>query len=902
MLANNIGMSAADAIACAECTCQQVENQCYQPGVGNVDGPCTTCGQEPCCCQEGTCVPCGETPPPKQFWGIIDCDNRTGGITSDPAEVGLATGPIVGPFDKEQDALSAAEFYIKNNCQEPPDEIIPAPLGVPVAGNDSCIIDNFGTQAAATNYLLSLQNNIAVIVGGGLASSLIRGVGAYVTKSPELGAEATNSAMATIAPLIRAEVTAATLTSMLGCQGNGLQNGIMTLTAVAALTEGTNVNFDDLLLPVRYALHSACPVRQLEPERAIAAWLSNAIGEGVLNEHFAIAGYCPEATLWYKQAARSKFVPDQIIDLWRRGIINENGVNTYLRRLGYVDDEYVQGIKDLARTLPTPADANRLMHNGFYSPAYQAQLGLDAEFPARYTAPIKRLFNSAGFTDTDAQSVFAASFRNPGIGELETIWHRLRPRPGHTGESTLYTQLVAALGTHDLPPYWQEQILATIYRPIDQRHLTQAYNLGGFSDEQATDALASNGYSDADIGNMLGAMRIVRDSHTHADPAIRVWLSLAIDATECRRRLFARGYSEDSVDTAMSDANVEFRHSPPAQAFLAGTLSRSAASAILQNSGVSAQGTQQLFGLLGYLVHTTDTVDSYKLGTVTRQDALNELLDYGVAQDRAEVLLTRVDDEIQATFVKTCVSSVLRRYQTGDIDTQTASTLLQGVGLTQERVAQTLAQWQCETKTKGKEIGAGELCGWFGDGLIDPLSFVNRLQKIGYSGDDAMTVFTSCQKKVTTKQQKEIESLVKQEQAALAKAASQTAMNQRKLEQLQKSAATARQQAAKARLRRQQTLLAISRHIEKICLCDEVTAINLGSELSAQIRNQYGLTVDESLQVVTQAVETLKVATPDEISTLVNEMAAMVAANRDLETQVDDTSPVSSILDTQPSG
>lgn len=93
---------------------------------------------------------------------------------------------------------------------------------------------------------------------------------------------------------------------------------------------------------------------------------------------------------------------------------------------------------------------------------------------------------------------------------------------------------------------------------------------------------------------------------------------------------------------------------------------------------------------------------------------------------------------------KACATGIRKRMMRGEFDSQEVAGRLLDLGLDPDQ-AQTLAEgWACERASKGREFSAAQLCKMYDRGIIDAPTMVARLERLGYTRDDAVRIFTVC--------------------------------------------------------------------------------------------------------------------------------------------------------------
>lgn len=160
------------------------------------------------------------------------------------------------------------------------------------------------------------------------------------------------------------------------------------------------------------------------------------------------------------------------------------------------------------------------------------------------------------------------------------------------------------------------------------------------------------------------------------------------------------------------------------------------------------------------------TVKSYAKGEITAEEMRTALETDGATEQGVTYAFNRASVALRAGNRAACAKSYRQRYLTGDLDLSDVTQSLIGQGLAPDQVDAITAGWQCEKSARGKAIPAGEICGLYEMGAITIVDVVTRLQRVGYTYDDAVLLARKCAQKVQDKITKQEQQALKQQQAA----------------------------------------------------------------------------------------------------------------------------------------
>ncbi|MEM2990153.1 MAG: hypothetical protein QXQ02_03110, partial [Halobacteria archaeon] len=111
--------------------------------------------------------------------------------------------------------------------------------------------------------------------------------------------------------------------------------------------------------------------------------------------------------------------PTDLIVAWRRGIIDENTLNTYLS-YHQLNDEQIEVLKLVSEYFPTPSDLIRFAVREVYTPEIAEQYGLYQDIPPEY---INEAYK-AGLPEEQAKRYWAAHWELPSMTEGFAMLHR----------------------------------------------------------------------------------------------------------------------------------------------------------------------------------------------------------------------------------------------------------------------------------------------------------------------------------------------------------------------------------------------------------------------------------------------------------------------------------------------
>jgi hypothetical protein len=170
----------------------------------------------------------------------------------------------------------------------------------------------------------------------------------------------------------------------------------------------------------------------------------------------------------------------------------------------------------------------------------------------------------------------------------------------------------------------------------------------------------------------------------------------------------------------------------------------------------------------------------WELGIIDDQGYQDLLVKHGLTVGDAKEAVNLANLDLQFKRVTKIVQFVRRQYITGAITREQAIAQLRQVGVTDDRIALYVEDWQLEIKAKHKEVSAGKAVQFACKGLISAANLRLRLTNLGYQEADVgplMQEAVICQQSlaaraaaIEARANRQLQSSLKQQQRAAAQA------------------------------------------------------------------------------------------------------------------------------------
>jgi hypothetical protein len=444
--------------------------------------------------------------------------------------------------------------------------------------------------------------------------------------------------------------------------------------------------------------------------------------------------------LWDRVAAARQELPtvEQLFTLDNRGIIAPGTLDQSLQKIGYADPVVREVISNLKYDIPSSSDLVRFSVRHVFEPDLIAALGYNQEFK-----PILDMWHR--FQGLN-YPIFSGPFKLQ-VNQFE-VSNGLPPN-----------SFVDQYGTYDLTDptwaqafWWSHWVLPSPtqgyemffrLRPDRNRDFdpTFARDLN-FGLEDLNLLLRGNDYPPK-YRPLLAAI-------AHRIPGIRFLRQLRstnvfgrADVVDLLRR---QGYSEGDAEILAESVERNNRDT--------------------QRRAIEQQAKGQL-------------AKYWELGIISREEYVKLLIDHGLSPEDAESASRLGEVDLKAKRVEKIVLYLHRQFISGVVDADTARRSLIDVGVTPERSALYVADWQMEVKARHKEVSAGRAIKWACQGLISVDELTIRLGNLGFDPQDVAGLRAEailCQQALAGKAANALEKRQRQQIAALKSAQREAAL------------------------------------------------------------------------------------------------------------------------------
>ena len=529
--------------------------------------------------------------------------------------------------------------------------------------------------------------------GGGVNPfSLLEGLGALaLLTNPEIGA------------IIE---TLKTGTGQAGQTAEGFGVGWVAGSAVFLLLE-------PYLRIVQHLVENEAQSQILDPNTA-----AELASKGIISDDFGKSeaggnGFDAQHWNWLADAAKVRPPWDISLQLWNRGLIGEDDVNTTLRYAG-IPEFWWPYLKDLHRQLLSPADLALAALRGHIT----EQEGVDGA-------------KKFGVDETDFQTLLLNTGEPPGLQQLDEAYRRefidrdrlvrgirqsrvrdewidviekLRFAPMSTAQAA--NAVVRGYITEDegaskaqqngLEPADWKPLLESNGRPLSHEQMTTLYHRGLVSLDEVKQAIRE---SDVKNKYIEGAIEL-GVKYPALFELVNLYKNGEIDAAYVTKVLLAEGYEREFIDQIVKSAH--------------------------KGKTPTAKHLSQ-----------ADYTELYDAAAISRHDAIDGLVSLGYTEHDAGIILDVADTRAQTKIVTSQITNVRQQFDRFRITEQQAREKLDKIGLPKTEVDRLLNAWVAIRPDGVKQLTEAQVMKVHKDGLIDDTDALNRLRALGYNQGDS---------------------------------------------------------------------------------------------------------------------------------------------------------------------
>lgn len=248
--------------------------------------------------------------------------------------------------------------------------------------------------------------------------------------------------------------------------------------------------------PIEQSTNYHCPTEVPSPAEAASAYLGNTIDEQTLECWVRMGGSKYPHFRRVIESQQSKLSMLEAVNALRRGKMNDAEFAAHCRKLGYLDNNIPEIIKDITVQIPVLSDILRFMVRDAGDDVLAQKLGTDSLFAQKYSGQLKDWADQQGIDPDYAKYAWRSHWSIPSPTQLYEMLHRLRFSDIDPNVRVSEKDIEDALIQDDKLPYWVPKFMAISYRVPGRIDIKRAYSLGVWDEFQVMRAFQELGYND----------------------------------------------------------------------------------------------------------------------------------------------------------------------------------------------------------------------------------------------------------------------------------------------------------------------------------------------------------------------------------------------------------------------
>lgn len=853
-----------------------------------------------------------------------------GGNTCGTGSVPPYSPPLPTPPPPLTPSTPPAEPY--KPISAPPAPTEPKTLAPTFAAVPGCDVDRYGEAVSK-----SLSEAINGAFGGGSLGTLVDAIWGVLTFPVTATVKATVGAgMGAFLNVLGAFVDQLATQVKAGIQGEGCDSDEMgAIISAEAVIKAVNllggVIPPQIWQPLEYRRNMLCPVEYPTATEALQCYLAGTISEKTVQTWLQQNNKCFEPQKKLIKAARSRANPTELAMQRLRKIIGPSQYNKEMRDLGWLIPDEIDDIFKLTQQIPPITDLLRFMVRDTADERAVAQFNLDgignSAFEKKWTGKLKEWGEMQGIPEDYARYAWRAHWRWPAPGQLYEMLHRLSRLPDGDPAKTTLDNVKEALIQDDIAPFWIDKFIAISYRPLTRVDVRRAYGINVLSVASVKEAYLDSGYDDKNAETLTqytvkdrnlkigGTNHIrlykqeIRDLYTtrknliddRYDPiivdqaidtaqkqmrgfsAVKLFSRQKISRQDAEVRLTAWGIPGETYRPWLDDVSRNYESSRPVRMFAKGSITRPEAEKRLTAWGIAPEIFKLWLDEIAYDKINADTLRRYYSNEITRVAAEAELQADGLPAAEIRERLDKIELRLRNEANMTCGKLLLGRFALGEFNEQVLRNELANHFILGQHADAMIAMANCRKAAEGKDPATSTLCEWLDQGWIQPGPFVDRLERVGWSKADALNILQTCTAKNGAARARQAAALANREAAAMEKERKRIAAQGKDIERQRAAMQRKSEQAAKAKDKREATLLKAADRLRQLIQVDLPDASIMVRVSKRRLQEDSALSIDEAIAAVVLAIESGDFTTPDGYENAVDQAAiALLAQEEDL--------------------
>lgn len=470
-------------------------------------------------------------------------------------------------------------------------------------------------------------------------------------------------------------------------------------TATSAATSWAS-SVKRILVPLRAVLDMAvnyeCPTELPSIADGVSAFLRSEMDGANLRRLVELRGGVWQQ--WEKVilAQRQYLNAGEILTLHMREFIDRPAFLKRMRELGFLDQQEVDNLLQLAQQIPPFTDLIRMMVRDTADLNVVNTFGMDSEFSNKWADPLKKWGVQQGISDDVMRMYWRAHWDIPSPTQLFTMFQRLRNLAGvpideayqrigidrnqlprevrdmHPGAK--FSDIVTGLIQQDILPFWIPKYLAIAFLPLTRVDTRRAFDIGVINRDKVKSTYTDVGYNDENAEILTKFTERLKILRVPSFGWGKAYIEGAIGVARMEALAKAEGYVDAELPQvkAILDrrAEVETRRAcarANRQRFLLGDVDIPTMTRILIGEGHDPAHADMIVRRWecerlsrSKLLRATELIGIFDAGVITAAELAARLVNLGYSADDAAMMVQRAAGKMSQRAVKEAQAAAKR--------------------------------------------------------------------------------------------------------------------------------------------------------------------------------------------------------------------------------------------------
>ena len=486
-------------------------------------------------------------------------------------------------------------------------------------------------------------------------------------------------------------------------KGDGLFYGILySLSTVTSIMKLAQIYTQPLMQNLEILATEKGRPTQLNYPELFAAHYRRSINMGQLVEQLGLLGYNPDRIEQLKVVSKPLLALAEIKGLYLRGVIDEASHADMLRAFGFVDEQINQMI-ELYYYIPPVPDIIRMAVREVFTPDIAEQYGLFEDVPQEYL----EVAATQGVSEKWARYYWGAHWQLPStIAGFEMFHRRIIDQK----------ELQTLLRAQDYMPHWRPKLVQLSFRVLTRVDVRRMHKIGVIDDIGVYNAYLDLGYS-PENAQLMTQFTI----KYNAPPD----LENASDVRQLSLTVITKAYHTGVLTENAAISRLERLGYSLADAQLILELS-----GLQTLSDIAEKRTSRMQERLVQII-----LDGYETRSLSRNEALEELLKYDYTREEARQLLDLETEEHKLKFRRMFLDDVKTMYIQGNLDQLGFRAILSENDFTPNEIDFLLGELALIKQLRNRQPTKAELAKAHKIGYLTIGEYVEKLKGLGYPND-----------------------------------------------------------------------------------------------------------------------------------------------------------------------